>query len=145
MKDQPNQVQANTISINALAAQKPFQVTSTSTVRSATIEAKRGGEWIKVAGKIDSGATTTVGSIERHGNLCLHIWKPIGTNMGITVANGDSVKVVAKGLIHLRVDDKELPPAEILLVEAKNWQNLLVGEDLLQDQNLSVQGKSRRA
>ena len=145
MKDQPNNVQANTISINATSAQQPFQVTSRSTVRSATIEAKRGGEWIKVTGKIDSGATTTVGSIERHGDLCLHIWKPIGTTIGITVANGESVKVVAKGLIQLRVDEKELPPAEILLVEARNWQNLLVGEDLLQDQNLSVQGKSRRA
>ena len=135
----------NTISINATEIERPFKVTSVSTVRSAIIEAKKGNQWIKVTGKVDSGACTTVGSIEKHGHLCLHVWKPIGTNTSITVANGARVEVVAKGLIHLRVDERELPPAEILLVQARNWQNLLIGEDLLQDQNLSVQGKSRRA
>ena len=79
---------------------------------------------------MDSASTTTVGSIE-HKAVRLYIWKPFETNNGITVANEVKVKVVAKALIHLRVDEKELPPAESLLVESKNWENLLVGGGLL--------------
>ena len=39
----------------------------------------------------------------------------------------------------IKVDDIELPKTEILLVDAPDWDSLLVGEDLLQAVGMSVQ------
>ena len=61
-----------------------------------------------------------------------------------TIANqsrgGQTFPVRQKGLIHLKVNDQVLDPCEILLVDCNTWVNLLIGEDFLQTQGLSLFG-----
>ena len=109
-------------------------------VRSATISAQMiDGRWVEIAGKVDSGADTTIGSLSRHSKYCLRTWKPVGSAWTVKSATGNRCPVMKKGLMKLRIDDIELQLAEVMLVDSPDWENLLIGEDLLQDHGLSVQ------
>ena len=106
------------------------------------VQVRADGEWEKVRGKPDSGADCTIGSIQLHRTLCREVWTPVGSLMHVRTATSERAPVVMKGLIKLKIDDKELPLSEILLVDSPTWENLLVGEDLLQHTGLSIQSQS---
>ena len=109
-------------------------------VRTATISAQMlDGRWVEIPGKVDSGADTTIGSLSRHSKYCLRTWKPVGSAWTVKSATGNRCPVMKKGLMKLRIDDIELQLAEVMLVDSPDWENLLIGEDLLQDHGLSVQ------
>ena len=100
-----------------------------------------GKTWHVLHGKADSGADTTVGSLQEHAHCCLAIYDVVGQKITVRVAGGGGYPVRKKGLIMLKVGDKPLRITPILLVEASNWKNLLVGEDILQAEGLSISNK----
>ena len=55
----------------------------------------------------------------------------MGQILSIRVANGETLTVRKKGLIHLRINGQVLPPCEILLVDCATWTNLLISDDIL--------------
>ena len=91
---------------------------------------------------MDSGSYTTVGSIHSHLKFCIYTWKLVGSDIRVRVADGERYSVVLKGLMNLRIDNRELGTTEVLLVDAPNWLTLLIGEDLLQHKGLSVQARN---
>ena len=118
-----------------------IRVEHQNTVKKARIycQLQTGGQWDEIEAKVDSGADSTIGSIQKHERLCRSTWKPVGHVSFVRKAAGHRVSVSKKGLIKLRIEDKKLQLAEILLVDAPEWGSLLIGEDLLQDQGMSVQ------
>ena len=105
-----------------------------------SVSKDKGKTWQKVGGKVDSGADSSVGSWQNHRHLCTDTWNLVGQKLRIRVGGGQTFPVRKKGLIHLKVNDQVLDPCEILLVDCDTWVNLLIGEDFLQTQGLSLFG-----
>ncbi len=93
------------------------------------------GQWKPVNGCLDSGATMTVGSFDKHAGLCLsteRLRKP----RTVQLPNETQVPITHYGKIRLRVDHTNgksnyLEDTRIALVGEKNWPLLLVGHDIL--------------
>ena len=96
--------------------------------------------WIKLNGKVDFGADSSVGSWQNHRQYCTNTWNLVGQRLRIRVGGGQILQVNKKGLVHLKVEDKVLDPCEILLAECLTWVNLLTGEGFLQTQGPSFFG-----
>ena len=131
------------ISTVDVAETKVTAVERKSDVRRAQVSYTKddGKTWHVLHGKADSGADTTVGSLQEHAHCCLAIYDVVGQKITVRVAGGGGYPVRKKGLIMLKVGDKPLRITPILLVEASNWKNLLVGEDILQAEGLSISNK----
>ena len=105
-----------------------------------SVSKDKGETWQKVGGKVDSGADSSVGSWQNHRHLCTDAWNLVGQKLRIRVGGGQTFPVRKKGLIHLKVNDQVLDACESLLVDCDTWVNLLIGEDFLQTQGLSLFG-----
>ena len=79
-------------------------------------------------------------SWQNHRQHCTDTWNLVGQGLRIRVGGGQTFRVKKKGIVHLKVKDKLLNPCEILLVDCPTWLNLLIGEDFLQTQGLSLFG-----
>jgi len=93
-------------------------------------------EWLRVNGKLDSGADVTVGSLPNHGRYCVKVWNYVGRPIIVKTADNTKHYIKAKGLVRLRANSRDLGLVEVLLVDTGNWNNLLVGRDIMIQQGL---------
>jgi Zinc knuckle len=88
-------------------------------------------EWIEIKGGLpDTGSDTTVGNIKLHKNLCVYSYPYFGGN-AVRAAGGKMYPIIEKGIIKLKVGNRELGNVRILLVEGDQWKRLLIGRDIL--------------
>lgn len=102
---------------------------------------KKDDEWVKVRGKADTGACTTVCSLVHHKGVMLSLWDICGQSVVIRVADGTLHKVTQKCLLHIKINDTDIGVVESLVIDLKGWVNVLVGLDVLQQRGLVVKTK----
>lgn len=107
------------------------------------ISCKISNNWLRVEGRADTGADTTICSGVNHGNVILSRWPIFGVNVIVRVANGKEHKVVTKGLVEAKVDDTELGFIETLVVDMPEWKHMLIGRDVMKAKGLIVETKSQ--
>ena len=110
----------------------------TGTGKNKTVIFARNDEgWNRINGKIDTGADTTVGSLENHGKFCLAVWPYVGSrNIYAVTADKAKHQITHEGAIHLRANNTDLGKVKILLVKTPHWKNVLIGRDFLERKGL---------
>ena len=68
-----------------------------------------GKTWTTINGRVDSGAGSSIESLENHAQHCIATYNLIGQQLCLKVGSGQTFSGRKKGLIHLRVNGQVLP------------------------------------
>ena len=89
------------------------------------------GSYEEFDGKVDTGAQTTVLSLQNHANGCVVMWPRVNPLMVKLADKGLMLPVVMEAAIDLRINNTVIGLCRALVVDSKSWDNVLVGKDLL--------------
>lgn len=86
-------------------------------------------EWVEVNGIVDSGCTTTTGSIQQHAKYCKTVFPYLGPKCRVRIADNSTLEVTKEGIMHVKVNGVEIEDMLVKLVDAPEWPKLLIGRN----------------
>ena len=91
--------------------------------------------WHEIQGKTDTGADTSVGSVENHGQYCVKVTRRAIPQKIRLADHNIMLEAKLEGVMNMRINNSCIGEVTVLLVESPTWTNLLVGKDTLKKNN----------